>query len=95
MWHYIKTEEIVCKNKGDLRAGTYLVYDIDTFDYLINDNQWVFQNDAYDEQSYILDYLQYMLESDDGELVYIPDVKTATKREMEEAILDMEAEAYY
>ena len=95
MWHYISKEEIVCKNEGDVRAGTYLVYDIDTFDYLINDNQWVFQNDAYDEQSYVLDYLQYMLESDDGELVYIPDAKTASKREMEEAISDMEAEAYY
>lgn len=95
MWHNIGTEEIVCKNKGDLRAGKYLVYDIDTFDYLINDNDWVFQNDAYEEQCYILDYLDYMLESNDGELVYIPDAKTAAKREMEEAILETETDNYY
>lgn len=95
MWHYTKKEEIVCKNDNDLRAGTYLVYDIDTFDYLINDNDWIFQNNAFDEQSYILDYLDYMLESDDGELVYIPDARTATKRETEEAILEMETDTYY
>lgn len=95
MWHNIGTEEIVCKNKDDLRAGTYLVYDIDTFDYLVNENDWVFQNKAFEEQSYILDYLNYMLESDDGELVYIPDAKTAIKLEMEEAISEMEADAFY
>ena len=95
MWHNIGTEEIVCKNKNDLRAGTYLVYDADTFDYLINNNDWVFQNKAFEEQSYILDYLHFMLESKDGEFVYIPDAKTAIKRETEEAILEMEADEYY
>lgn len=94
MWHNIGTEEIVCKNKDDLRAGTYLVYDIDTFDYLVNENDWVFQNKAFEEQSYVRDYLKYMLESDDGELVYIPDAKTAIKLEMEEAISEMEADAF-
>ena len=86
MWHYIYKDEIVCKNSGDYRAGTYLVYDADTFDYLINDPDWAFNNDAYGEQSYVLDNLDNMLESADGDLIYIPDAKTAIKIETERAI---------
>lgn len=87
MWHYIGTEEII---SNDYRSGTYLVYDIDTLDYILNDKDWVGINDAFDEWDYIVDYLDYMLESDDGKYVYIPDAKTATRIEYERLIYDIE-----
>lgn len=73
MWHYIY--KIVCKNSEYFRAGTYLVYEYDTFDYLINSPDWAFNNNALDEQSYVLDNLENTFESMDGDLIYVPDIK--------------------
>ncbi len=87
MWHNLGYEEIV---SNDYRAGRYLVYDIDTFDYIVNEHQWVVDNNAFEEWSYIMDYMEFMLESEDGELVYIPDAKTATRLETEREIFVLE-----
>ena len=87
MWHNNGYEEIESK---DYRAGRYLVYYADTLDYIINSNDWVFNNDAFDEQEYVIDHLDMMLESEDGETVYIPDAKTAMKIETEREILELE-----
>lgn len=90
MWHYIGTEEIVT---NDYRAGTYLVYYADTVDYILTSEDWVINNDAYDEWDYIVDYRDMMLESEDGEYAYIPDVKTARRIEMERLISDIDTYA--
>lgn len=80
-WHYDYEEEIVCKDNEDIRAGKYYAYNIDTIDYLLNDNDWVFNNDAISEQQYIIDHWDLRLESIDGEIIYIPDYKVITKYE--------------
>lgn len=92
MWHYEYEDEIICKDPKDIRNGTYLVYHIDTIDYILNNNDWVVNNNAFDEQEYILDHLGMSLESDYGEYVYIPDPHTAMKIESEMAISEMEHE---
>ena len=57
----------------------FIFYDVDTFDYLINDKNWVHQNDAFDEYEWIIDNLDKMLESNDGTLVFIPTSETAIR----------------
>lgn len=86
-WHYNKKEEII---GGSIKTGMYLEYDIDVFDRILNDNNWVFSNDAKDEQDWILDQLDKMLESNDGEIIYIPTVETATKIDNYYAMKDLE-----
>lgn len=81
-WHYDYTDEIKFSNPEDCRNGGYLVYNSDTFDYLLNDPDWLRLNDAFDERSYVLDHLDLMRESNDGELIFIPDYKTALRIEM-------------
>lgn len=63
----------------NMENGSYYTYGIDTFDYLLNDNEWAFINDAIDEQEYIINALDYMIESDDGEYVSIPTYLTKCK----------------
>ena len=92
MWHYEYEDEIVFKDSKDPRNGTYLAYHIDTMDYILNNNDWVANNNAFDEQRYILDYLDMSLESNDGEYIYIPDSDTAMKIECGRAISEIEHE---
>ncbi len=87
-WHYEYEEEIV----GGEFAGTYLAYHIDTYDYILNDNSWVFVNDAIDEQDWLLDVAEFTLESKDGEYMYVPEPRTATKLETDK--LKQELDAY-
>lgn len=83
-WHYNKLETIEFQDKKDHRNGQYYEYDADTFDYLINSNDWVHVNDAWDEQQYVRDNLDKMLESNDGTLIFIPT-----------GIVSMTIDAYY
>ena len=98
-WHYDYMEEIICKDSKDPRAGKYMAYNQDAFDYIINDNSWVAANNAFDEQSYIMDHLDMMLESSDGETVYIPCGIVAAKIELEREMIDSlqgdEIETFY
>lgn len=66
----------------DPRNGEYYCYDIDTFDYLINDSDWVMTNNAIDEQDWILDQLDKMLESNNGYLIFIPTFGVSEKIDM-------------
>ena len=78
-WHYIYKDEIIYPNKDDRRNGEYYCYQIDTFDRLLNDNDWVQNNDAWDELNWILDTLDKMLESNDGEFIFIPTSRVANQ----------------
>ena len=89
-WHYDYIDEVVFPDSSDIRNGKYLVYNIDTFDYLMNEPEWVFNNHAEYEQDYILDFYQYHLESEDGELIYIPDSHMASRLETRDQIKEME-----
>ena len=89
-WHNICEDEIMFKNKTDCRNGKYLVYDVDVFDRLINDNEWVFNNDAIEEQEWIEDNLDKMLESNDGQNIYIPTANVSTKIDNYYALKDMD-----
>lgn len=86
-WHYKYKDEVIFSNEKDPRNGKYLVYDTDTFDYILNNKDWVYNNDAFEEHSYILDYLEYMLESNNGELVFIPTADVAVRLETRDLIL--------
>lgn len=55
-----------------INGKEYLEYDVDTFDYICTENSWVFANNAIEEQSWILDHMCDMLESEDGETILIP-----------------------
>jgi hypothetical protein len=77
-WHNIREDEIIFKTPN-CREGKYLVYDKDTFDYLVNNNDWVFNNDAIEEQEWILDNMDKILESNDEKEIFIPTARTATK----------------
>lgn len=72
-WHYI-CKDVVCfdKNNDDDRDGIYLTYLEDVYDRILWDNDWVFNNDAIDEQRYLLDNIDSAIYSNDGELVYAP-----------------------
>lgn len=79
-WHNLYEDDVEFPNGNrDCRTGKYLVYDQDTFDYLVNNMDWVMTNDAYDEHSYIIDNLDKMLESNDGELIFIPKIEVSMK----------------
>jgi hypothetical protein len=89
-WHNICEDEIMFKSKTDCRNGKYLVYDVDVFDRLINDNEWVFNNDAIEEQEWIEDNLDKMLESNDGQSIYIPTFNVSTKIDNYYALKEMD-----
>lgn len=46
-WHYICKDKVIFE-ESSFKSGEYYCYDVDTFDYLINDSDWVMSNDAYD-----------------------------------------------
>lgn len=71
-WHYVTYEQVLFKKDDDPRNGWYLCYDVDTFDYLLNSNDWAYNNHAIEERDYILSMLDGMIESNDGSFVFIP-----------------------
>lgn len=86
-WHYDYVDELSFRNEKDIRNGKYLVYHVDTIDYLLNNPDWVFNNRAGDEQDYIMDYYDYHMESEDGEYIYIPSFEVVKKLEDREEIM--------
>ena len=90
-WHNIREDEIIFKTPN-CREGKYLVYDKDTFDYLVNNNDWVFNNDAIEEQEWILDNMDKILESNDGKEIFIPTARTATEIDSYYALEEMDWE---
>lgn len=80
-WNYICKEEVMFPDEKDCRNGTYMVYDQDTFDYLVNNKEWCYINHAMEERDYILNYLDNMLESNDGSFIFIPCYEVATRIE--------------
>lgn len=71
-WHYICEEEIRFPKDDDIRNGKYYCYHVDTWNYLINNFDWVHQNDAFDEHEWLLDSRDNHLESNSGDLIYVP-----------------------
>lgn len=87
-WHYEYEEEIV----GGGADGKYLAYLTDTYDYILNDPNWVFINNAEDERDWILDALEYVVESVNGEYTYVPTPETQLKFEVDDLIVKLEYE---
>lgn len=77
-WHCICEDELIFKN-DPFKSGKYYCYHIDVFDRLLNDNNWVHANDAFEEQCWIFDQLDKMVESNDGDFVFIPTFSVAEK----------------
>ncbi len=78
-WHYICKENVMFPEDDDERNGEYYDYDVDTFDYLVNNPDWVWRNNAFEERDWILDNLDKKLESNDGSIIFIPTYGTSRK----------------
>jgi len=78
-WHYICKDTVMFKSDKDPRNGLWYCYLTDTFDYILNDHNWVCTNNAQDEYDWIADQLDRMLESNDGKFIFIPTPEVATK----------------
>jgi hypothetical protein len=77
-WHYVCKENVIFE-ESSFKSGKYYCYDIDVFDYLINDPDWVSVNNAYIESDWILSQLDKMIESNNGALIFIPTPEVADK----------------
>lgn len=93
-WHYIYEDEIISKT-GETYwfNGTYMVYHKDMYDKLLNDKDFVHQNDAFDEHEYLLDCSSIIRISYDGKLIYVPNPEILFRYEISEA-LDYESEEW-
>ena len=78
-WHYICKENIIYPDEDDIRNGEYYCYHAKTFNNLLNSDAWVRANDAWDELNWILDTMDKRLESNSGDMVFIPTFKVAAK----------------
>ena len=90
-WHYEYIDEIISK---DIIGGKYFVYNCDTFNLLLSNQDWVKLNNANDEQDWILDNLEMRLESFDKKLIYIPTFETSIKIDAYYQLEDLEEEPY-
>lgn len=90
-WHYEYIDEIISK---DIIGGKYFVYNRNTFNLLLHNQDWVHLNNANDEQDWILDNLDKMLESFNKESIYIPTFETSSKIDAYYQLKDLEEEPY-
>ena len=91
-WNCNKIETIEYGgNEKNCRSGEYYEYSKEIFDTIINDKQWRFKDDHYNEWEYIMDNLDKRLESNDGKLVFIPTGKVSMSID---AYYDLEDQKY-
>ena len=93
MWHYEYEDEIIFKNKKDPRNGKYMVYTPEIINKL-KDKNWVVENDAFEEASYITDNFENLLTSSDGKLLYVPEIEVSNKIEIYYMMLEKDYEEY-
>lgn len=85
-WNYICEEKVLFPDRNDARNGWYLVYLKTTYDTIIADKKWK----EFEEREYILEHNDNRLESNNGELIFIPDVELAFTLECNELKLSQE-----